>query len=97
MATRASHGPPFRAEHLGSLLRPQDLLAKRQDVDDGKATEKDLAPLEDSSIKTIVNQQLELGFHAVTDGEYRSVSLPIHLVIISNNPHVLHQRPSIPN
>ncbi|KAL9052352.1 MAG: hypothetical protein Q9162_005444 [Coniocarpon cinnabarinum] len=71
MATRTAHGPPFRAEHLGSLLRPHDLLAKREDVDNGKAAQKDLTPFEDKSIKEVVRQQLDIGFHGITDGEYR--------------------------
>ena len=71
MTTRASHGPPFRAEHLGSLLRPHDLLDKRDEVDKGKATQKDLGPIENSSIKKVVQQQQEIGFFGVTDGEYR--------------------------
>ena len=73
MAARTSHGPPFRAEHIGSLLRPTDLLAKRKDVDDGRATDKDLTPVEDQAINTIVKQQLDLGFNGVSDGEYRYV------------------------
>ena len=71
MTTRTSHGPPFRAEQLGSLLRPQDLLAKRDDIDKGSATEKDLTPIEDRAIKTAVKQQLDMGYRGVTDGEYR--------------------------
>lgn len=73
MTTRTSQGPPFRAEHLGSLLRPKDLLSKREDVDHGKATEKDLTPIEDASVKTVVKEQLDIGFHGISDGEYRYV------------------------
>ncbi|KAI9717834.1 MAG: hypothetical protein M1828_007073 [Chrysothrix sp. TS-e1954] len=69
--TLPRRNPPFRAEHLGSLLRPQDLLTKRSDVDDGKANETALGPAEDDAIATIVKHQLDLGFHAVSDGEYR--------------------------
>ena len=71
MTSRTAHGPPFRAEHLGSLLRPKDLLAKRDDVDNNKATQKDLTPIEDTSIKQIVKEQTDIGFFGVTDGEYR--------------------------
>lgn len=64
-------GPPFRAEHIGSLLRPVRLLELRESVTAGEATEEQLEKLEDSYIKEIVKLQQELGFHAVTDGEYR--------------------------
>ncbi|KAK7181136.1 hypothetical protein DPSP01_010592 [Paraphaeosphaeria sporulosa] len=60
--------PPFRAEHLGSLKRPQSLLDAR--YKEGKS-DKELQPLEDKAITDIVQTQLDLGFHAVSDGEYR--------------------------
>jgi methionine synthase II (cobalamin-independent) len=63
--------PPFRAEHLGSLLRPKTLLEKRKDVDDKKLELKDLTPYEDDAVDGIVATQLDLGFRAVSDGEYR--------------------------
>jgi methionine synthase II (cobalamin-independent) len=60
--------PPFRAEHLGSLKRPQDLLDARY-KDQLPASE--LSPLEDKAIDTIVKTQQELGFRGISDGEYR--------------------------
>jgi methionine synthase II (cobalamin-independent) len=71
MSVKLHRNPPFRAEHLGSLLRTDKLLEKRKAVDDGKAQESDLTPIEDGDIKEIVDVQLKLGFHAITDGEYR--------------------------
>jgi hypothetical protein len=65
--------PPFRAEHLGSLLRPKSLLEKRKDVDDKKLDLKDLIPYEDDAVDSIVKTQVDLGFRAVSDGEYRYV------------------------
>ena len=62
--------PPFRAEHLGSLLRPDKLLAERHAMDSGKGDEKKLAAVTKESIDEIVKEQLDLGFHAVSDGEY---------------------------
>ncbi|KAK7565065.1 hypothetical protein IWX91DRAFT_392083 [Phyllosticta citricarpa] len=69
-ATKEHHNPPFRAEHLGSLLRPKELLAKRQSVHEGKLKPQALKPVEDASIKQAVEKQIELGFRALTDGEY---------------------------
>lgn len=67
--------PPFRAEHLGSLLRPAELVEKRIQLDDKKALEivkdDELHALEDSAINEIVKLQLDLGYHAINDGEYR--------------------------
>jgi methionine synthase II (cobalamin-independent) len=69
--TQQRHGPPFRAEHIGSLLRSDELLKKRQEVDRGEASESELKRIEDRDIKSIVKIQLKLGYHAITDGEYR--------------------------
>ncbi|KAK6598125.1 5-methyltetrahydropteroyltriglutamate-homocysteine methyltransferase [Botrytis cinerea] len=74
MSSKKLHrNPPFRAEHLGSLLRPEQLLSIKHALDNGKTnvTKEDLTKVEDVSINEIVQAQLDLGFHAVTDGEYR--------------------------
>ncbi|CAJ2502174.1 Uu.00g095680.m01.CDS01 [Anthostomella pinea] len=67
--------PPFRAEHLGSLLRPAELTEKRLKLDKAKALDivkdEELHAIEDRSINDIVQLQLDLGFHAINDGEYR--------------------------
>lgn len=65
------HVPPFRAEHIGSLLRSDELLKKRDEVDHGEVSEEELKALEDRDIDSIVKTQQELGYHAITDGEYR--------------------------
>ncbi|KAI9656149.1 MAG: hypothetical protein M1831_004720 [Alyxoria varia] len=67
----ARRSPPFRAEHLGSLKRPEDLLKKREEVNEGAASEADLPAIEDTAIQDAVKRQLELGFRGVSDGEYR--------------------------
>lgn len=71
MATRLQRNPPFRAEHLGSLLRPEKLLKTREALEKGESKQADLTALEDEAVKEIVDLQLKLGFHAVSDGEYR--------------------------
>jgi hypothetical protein len=71
MSTTLHQRPPFRAEHLGSLLRPKPLLDERHLLDAKKGDQKKLTAVEDTSIQSIVKDQLGLGFHAVTDGEYR--------------------------
>lgn len=76
MVAKKNHQrPPFRAEHLGSLLRPQQLVDKRVALDGVKteviAKDQELHKIEDEAINEIVKVQLDLGFHAVNDGEYR--------------------------
>lgn len=64
--------PPYRAEHLGSLKRTNELLYARHMVFEEKAMDKkELTKLEERDVKEIVKIQKDLGFHAVTDGEYR--------------------------
>ena len=71
MSAGLRHNPPFRAEHLGSLLRTDKLLDTRHAWEAGKGTEADLKTVEDQDIRDIVKTQLDLGFHGITDGEYR--------------------------
>ena len=66
--------PPFRAEHLGSLLRPDYLLEARRRFDRKEITQEQLRELEDRAIIESVNLQREVGINGFTDGEYRSVS-----------------------
>lgn len=58
-------------QHLGSLLRPQKLLAKRHEIWEKGADPSGLPPLEDEAIREIVTVQQECGFHSLSDGEYR--------------------------
>ncbi|PGH07593.1 hypothetical protein AJ80_07982 [Polytolypa hystricis UAMH7299] len=67
----APRNPPFRAEHLGSLLRPEQLLKTRDAAERGEVPQAELTALQDAEIKKIVDVQKELGYHALTDGEYR--------------------------
>ncbi|KAF2092809.1 5-methyltetrahydropteroyltriglutamate-homocysteine methyltransferase [Rhizodiscina lignyota] len=63
--------PPFRAEHMGSLLRPQNLLDVRAAIRDGKSPEEaGLAAVEKQAVGDVVKMQLDLGFRAVTSGEF---------------------------
>lgn len=75
MDSKLHQSPPFRAEHLGSLLRPDNLLKTREDLDNGKAQQQKLTSVEDQAVKDIVDEQIELGFHPISDGEYRRHSM----------------------
>ena len=71
MAAEAPHNPPFRAEHVGSLLRPSELLHAREASEAGRLHPADLRALEDNLIRKVVAMQEGLGLQAVTDGEFR--------------------------
>jgi 5-methyltetrahydropteroyltriglutamate--homocysteine methyltransferase len=60
--------PPFRADHVGSLLRPPELLAARERND------PNLRELEDEAIRDVVALQRDVGLRTATDGEFRRAS-----------------------
>ncbi|KAF8971398.1 hypothetical protein BDZ97DRAFT_1651079 [Flammula alnicola] len=63
--------PPFRAEHVGSLLRPQQLYEKRQELEADECDPDDLKPVEDEAIKHVLKLQQDVGIKTITDGELR--------------------------
>ena len=64
--------PPFRADHVGSLLRPASVAeARRKCLDEKTMPEAELREIEDEAIAEAIRMQEEAGFKAVTDGEYR--------------------------
>jgi 5-methyltetrahydropteroyltriglutamate--homocysteine methyltransferase len=73
-ATGKRSKPPFRADHVGSLLRPPQLLAARADHDAGRIGAAELRRIEDDAIRRIVRRQEELGLQSATDGEFRRAS-----------------------
>lgn len=62
---------PFRADHVGSLLRPDRLHEARSEFEQGQISVKQLRDVENEEIKRIIDKQLEVGLQAVTDGEFR--------------------------
>ena len=63
--------PPFKADHVGSLLRPERLLQARQAYKEGKISKAELRTVENEEIARVVDKQIEIGLQAVTDGEFR--------------------------
>jgi 5-methyltetrahydropteroyltriglutamate--homocysteine methyltransferase len=63
--------PPFRADHVGSLLRPPNLLRARDDFEKGDIDAARLRAVEDEAIREIVRRQQDIGLQSVTDGEFR--------------------------
>ncbi len=63
--------PPFRADHVGSILRSAPLKQAREKAEKGEITAADLKAVEDAEISKIIAKQEELGLQLATDGEYR--------------------------
>jgi 5-methyltetrahydropteroyltriglutamate--homocysteine methyltransferase len=63
--------PPFRADHVGSLLRAAPLKEARAKRERGELTADQLKAIEDREIATIIKRQEDIGLKAVTDGEFR--------------------------
>src|SRR3954449_12388338 len=63
--------PPFRADHVGSLLRPASLKQAREKRAKGEISAADLKAVEDREIERVIKKQEEVGLQAVTDGEFR--------------------------
>jgi 5-methyltetrahydropteroyltriglutamate--homocysteine methyltransferase len=69
--THARSVPPFRADHVGSLLRPQYLLEARAAYARGALSASGLREVEDRSIAEAIRLQEEVGLQSITDGEHR--------------------------
>ena len=63
--------PPFRADHVGSLLRTAPLKEARAKREKGEVSEHELKAIEDREISAIIKKQEDIGLRAVTDGEFR--------------------------
>src|SRR5258707_12731446 len=63
--------PPFRADHVGSLLRPPEVLRARDDFAAGRIGAGELRGIEDAAIREVVRRQQEAGLRSATDGELR--------------------------
>jgi 5-methyltetrahydropteroyltriglutamate--homocysteine methyltransferase len=66
--------PPFRADHVGSLLRPPQLLKAREDHAEGRIDDAELRTAEDEAIRDVVRMQRDVGLRTATDGEFRRAS-----------------------
>jgi 5-methyltetrahydropteroyltriglutamate--homocysteine methyltransferase len=72
--------PPFRADHIGSLLRPPELIEARHNLREGKIDADELRAIEDRAIRDVIRLQEDIGFQAVTDGEFRRGAFFSHFV-----------------
>ncbi len=63
--------PPFRADHVGSLLRPPELLLARERARKNEISAAELHAIEDRAIRAVVKLQEDVGLQGITDGEFR--------------------------
>jgi 5-methyltetrahydropteroyltriglutamate--homocysteine methyltransferase len=86
--------PPFRADHVGSLLRPPELLKARAEHQAGRTTTAELHAAEDKAIRDAIKLQRDLGLKGVTDGEMRRGSWHMDFLYqiggVSHSDHRLH-------
>ena len=66
--------PPFRADHVGSLLRPPELLRAREEFAAGRISADELRGVENDAIRVAVRMQEDVGLQSATDGEFRRAS-----------------------
>jgi 5-methyltetrahydropteroyltriglutamate--homocysteine methyltransferase len=66
--------PPFRADHVGSLIRPDALIEARAAAEKGAMAAAELARIQQSAIRNVVRLQEEVGLRLATDGEYNRFS-----------------------
>jgi 5-methyltetrahydropteroyltriglutamate--homocysteine methyltransferase len=66
--------PPYRADHVGSLLRPARLLEAREDFARGVIDAAELKTIEDDAIVDVIRKQQDVGLESATDGEFRRAS-----------------------
>ncbi len=66
--------PPFRADHVGSLLRPPELTRAREEHKQGRIGDAELRRVEDLAIRDVVKMQEDIGLQGISDGEFRRSS-----------------------
>ena len=62
---------PYRYDFVGSFLRPQEVKQAKADYSEGKITKEECEAIVDKAVTEVVAKQKELGFHIITDGEFR--------------------------
>jgi 5-methyltetrahydropteroyltriglutamate--homocysteine methyltransferase len=72
--------PPFRGDHIGSLLRPEVLLGSRNQMKSGDITAEELREHENACIKDVVKLQENAGLQSITDGEFRRESFHVDFI-----------------
>ena len=72
--------PPFRGDHIGSLLRPERLLEARSKMKAGQISAEELRDQENECIREVVKLQENAGLMSITDGEFRRESFHVDFI-----------------
>ena len=80
MPTSIRINPPFRADHIGSLLRPRELIEAFHSFHSGQRSGEAFREVQDRSIRDVVRFQEEIGLQSITDGEFRRASYFSHFI-----------------
>lgn len=80
MSSQARRNPPFRAEHIGSLLRPGELIQGHRDFAAQKISAEAFRRIQDKCIEEVVRLQEDVGLQSITDGEFRRGSYFGHFI-----------------
>jgi 5-methyltetrahydropteroyltriglutamate--homocysteine methyltransferase len=84
--------PPFRADHVGSLLRPAHLLKARERRAAGELDTDELRAVEDGAIRDVVRMQRDVGLRSATDGEFRRTSWHMDFIYRLGGIHPTDQK-----
>jgi methionine synthase II (cobalamin-independent) len=84
--------PPFRADHVGSLIRPNALIAARQAVERAEVAQAGLLHIQQDAIRDVVRLQEEIGFQLVTDGEFNRASWQRDFLLKLDNVELIPSR-----
>jgi 5-methyltetrahydropteroyltriglutamate--homocysteine methyltransferase len=87
--------PPFRADHVGSLIRPDALVQARKAAEQGAIDAATLRRIQEEAIRDVVRLQEELGFRLVTDGEYNRGGWPRDFLLRLANVSLVPSRLSV--
>tara|TARA_X000001036_G_C20673768_1_gene803384 strand:+ start:493 stop:1623 length:1131 start_codon:yes stop_codon:yes gene_type:complete len=77
--------PPYRYDHVGSLMRPETLLRSREEWKAGEISLDELRVHEDKCIKDVIKLQEEAGLKSITDGEFRRESFHVDFITQIDN------------
>ena len=84
--------PPFRADHVGSLIRPEPLIAARQAAERSEMAQSALQRIQQDAIRDVVRLQEEMGFKLATDGEFNRASWQRDFLLKLDNVELIPSR-----
>jgi 5-methyltetrahydropteroyltriglutamate--homocysteine methyltransferase len=91
-STRPDGRPPFRADHIGSLLRPPRLRQAFRAHAEGRLSDADFRAVQDNAIRDVITLQQDCGLQVVTDGEFRRTSYWARFVELTEGLQVREAR-----